>query len=223
MSGIGILDRHVALFSGPLQTMLRRESDRRRCADSPYAWLFQPYMGDELVALACYETPMPSSSVISVAAVVLSQQQVRTSRAFVATLGTVEQPDSASLRRHRMLCQAGQVTDTSSDSLSALVEFIGNRPIVGWQLTKRIGALNTLLRQRLSFALPNAQVDVAKLHQRQLRRLRPVLEAPSTFAQALACWQVPTMGGQSVLGEATSSALLYMRLQRIMAEQHSDE
>jgi len=213
-----LLDRHVALFSGSLRTLLRRESDRRRCADSPYAWLFQPYMGEELVALACTSTPTPTSPVISLAAVVLSQQQVRTSRAFVLTLGAPGQASNASLRRHHLLCQAGEVAAPNRDNLNALVEFIGNRPIVGWQLDKRIGALNALLRKRLDFALPNAQVDVEKLHQRQLRRLHAEIEARSSFAQALACCQVPAMGMQGVLGEATSSALLYMRLQRIMAE-----
>ena len=194
MSGMRLLDRHVALFSGSLRTLLRRESDRRRCADSPYAWLFQPYMGEELVALACTSTPTPTSPVISLAAVVLSQQQVRTSRAFVLTLGAQGQASNASLRRHHLLCQAGEVAAPNRDNL------------------------NALLRKRLDFALPNAQVDVEKLHQRQLRRLHPEIEAPSSFAQALACWQVPAMGMQGVLGEATSSALLYMRLQRIMAE-----
>lgn len=218
MSGMRLLDRHVTLFSGSLRTLLRRESDRRRCADSPYAWLFQPYMGEELVALACTATPTQSSPVISVAAVVLSHQQVHTSRAFVITLGSAKQPASATLRRHHLLCEAGEILPPNSDNLSALVEFIGNRPIVGWQLEKRIGALNALLSKRLNFALPNAQVDVAKLHQRQLRRLHPEVEAPSSFAQALACWQVPVMGMQSVLGEATASALLYMRLQRVMAQ-----
>ena len=191
MSGMRLLDRHVALFSGSLRTLLRRESDRRRCADSPYAWLFQPYMGEELVALACTSTPTPTSPVISLAAVVLSQQQVRTSRAFVLTLGAPGQASNESLRRHHLLCQAGEVAAPNRDNLNALVEFIGNRPIVGWQLDKRIGALNALLRKRLDFALPNAQVDVEKLHQRQLRRLHPEIEAPSSFAQALACWQVP--------------------------------
>ncbi len=218
MSGMRLLDRHVALFSGSLRTLLRRESDRRRCANSPYAWLFQPYMGEELVALACTATPMQSSPVISLAAVVLSQQQVHTSRAFVLTLGTPGLADNASLRRHHLLCQAGEITPPSSNKLNALVEFIGNRPIVGWQLDQRIGALNALLSEQLDFALPNAQVDVEKLHQRQLRRLHPEVEAPSSFAQALACWQVPAMGMQSVLDEATASALLYMRLQRIMAQ-----
>ncbi|MGP9764966.1 DNA polymerase III subunit epsilon [Halomonas sp. AOP13-D3-9] len=213
-----LLDRHVGLFSGSLRTLLRRESDRRRCADSPYEWLFQPYMGEELVALACTTTPTLSSPVISLAAVVLSQQQVRTSRAFVMTLGSTKQPESATLRRHYLLCEAGEVQPPSSDNLSALVEFIGNRPIVGWQLEQRIVALNRLLTKQLNFALPNAQVDVARLHQRQLRRLHPEVEAPTSFAQALACWQVPAMGVQSVLGEATASALLYMRLQRVMAE-----
>lgn len=218
MSGMRLLDRHVALFSGSLRTLLRRESDRRRCADSPYAWLFQPYMGEELVALACTATPTATAPVISLAAVVLSQYQVRTSRALVMTLGTPGQVDTASLRRHHLLCQAGEVTSPNSDNLSALVEFVGNRPIVGWQLDQRIGALNAELSKRLGFALPNAQVDVAKLHQRQLRRLHPEVEAPSTFPQALACWQVPAMGMDGVLGEATASALLYMRLQRVMAQ-----
>ncbi|BBI53054.1 hypothetical protein HORIV_54750 [Vreelandella olivaria] len=175
-------------------------------------------MGEELVALACTVTPSPSSPVISLAAVVLSQQQVHTSRAFVITLGCMKQPESKILRRHHLLCEAGAVLSPNGDNLNALVEFIGNRPIVGWQLEKRIGALNALLSKRLNFALPNAQVDVARLHQRQLRRLHPEVEAPSSFAQALACWQVPAMDVQSVLGEATASALLYMRLQRVMAQ-----
>lgn len=219
MSGIWLLDRHVALFSGSLRTLLRRESDRRRCADSPYAWLFQPYMGEELVALTCYVTPTGSLPVISLAAIVFNQQRILTSQPFVLTLGAPGQVDSASLRRHRLLCQAGEITSPSSGNLSALVEFIGNRPVVGWQLDQRIGALNALLSARLHFELPNAQVDVAKLHQRQLRRVHPEVDMPSSFAQALACWQVPAMGAtQGILGEATASALLYMRLQRVMAE-----
>lgn len=218
MSGIRILDRHVALFSGSLRTLLRRESDRRRCADSPYGWLFQPYMGDESVALACHVTATSSSPLISLAAVVLSQQQVCTSRALIMTLGPVDEVGSAAQRRHQLLYQTGETVSPSSDNLSELVEFIGNRPIVGWQLDQRISALNVLLRKKLDFALPNAQVDVEKLHQRQLRRLHPQVEAPSTFAQALSCWQVPAVATHSLLGQATANALLYMRLQRIMAE-----
>lgn len=218
MSGMRLLDRHVALFSGSLRTLMRRESDRRRCADSPYAWLFQPYMGEELVALACTAMPTPTSPVISLAAVAMSQQQVRTSHAFVITLGCARQPESATLRRHHLLCQAGEVMPPNRDNLSALVEFIGNRPIIGWKLEPRISALNALLSKQLGFSLPNAQIDVAKLHQRRLRRLHPEIDAPSSFAQALTCWKVPALGMQSVLGEATASALLYMRLQRTMAE-----
>ncbi len=218
MSGMGLLDRHVGLFRGSLRTLLRRESDRRRYADSPYAWLFQPYMGDELVALASYTTPTPTSSVMSLAAVVLSQHQVRTSRAFVMTLGAPDQAESASLRQHQLLCQAGAMRPPSRENLSELVEFIGNRPVIGWQLAQRIGALNALLSERLDFALPNAQVDVAKLHQRQLRRLHPDVKATNTLNQAMTCWQVPVMDLHSVLGEATASALLYIRLQRVMAD-----
>ncbi len=76
MSGMRLLDRHMTLFSGSLRTLLQRESDRRRWADSPYAWLFQPYMGEEAVAMACQVSAV-QPAVMSVAAVVLSPPQPR--------------------------------------------------------------------------------------------------------------------------------------------------
>ncbi|MGO2398298.1 MAG: hypothetical protein ACTH6C_06010, partial [Halomonas sp.] len=69
----------MALLGQTLRRMFKRERDRRRYANSPYAWLFQPYMGEELVALACESLP-GETPVLSVAAVVLNQQQVHTSQ-----------------------------------------------------------------------------------------------------------------------------------------------
>lgn len=195
---------------GWLGGLLRRESERRRYQASPYAWLFQPYLGNELVALTCFA----HHGVMSVAAVTLRQHQVLTSRAWVAALSEGVRDSAAAERRHQLLYNVETTLPLNVESLRSLVEFIGNRPIIGWQLEQRLAPLEEQLRRHLGFGLPNARVDVTKLHQRHLRRLHPQVEQEAELAQALDCWQVPSHAPQRALEDATSSALLYLRLKR---------
>ncbi|WP_249978439.1 DNA polymerase III subunit epsilon [Vreelandella olivaria] len=212
-----LLDRHVALFSGSLRMLLQRESDRRRCEGSPYAWLFQPYMGEELVAMAC-RVSVDEHPVVSVAAVVLNQRHVQTSRAWVATIANTRSADKATLRRHHQLYGTDVALTPSAENLGALAEFVGNRPLIGWQVGCSFERLNSLFKAGLGFGLPNAQVDIAKLHHRQLRRLHPQVDISSCLGDALERWQLPAMRGHGVLSDATASALLYLRLQRGAAQ-----
>lgn len=207
----------MALLGQTLRRTFKRERDRRRYANSPYAWLFQPYMGEELVALACESIP-GETSVLSVAAVVLNQQQVHTSQAWVATFADPQTVDQTALRQHQRLYNPATAVPLCAETLHAFTDFIGNRPLVGWQLDQQFCMLNRAFRAHLGFGLPNVQVDVAKLHQRQLRRLHPLVESSQPFSEALACWQVPAISTQRLLGKATASALLYMRLQRDMTQ-----
>ncbi|PRY66791.1 DNA polymerase-3 subunit epsilon [Vreelandella songnenensis] len=214
MSGI---DRYAALLGRSLRLLFKRERDRRRYANSPYAWLFQPYMGEELVALACQVTPGPAP-VLSIAAVVMNQQHIQLSHAWVATFADAETACGKTVRRHQELYDTQTTLRFSAQALKGLAEFIGNRPLIGWQLEQQLAMLNSAFRVHLGFGLPNAQVDVARLHQRQLRRRHPLVESSCQFPEALACWQIPTIAARGLLGKAAASALLYMRLQRDMAQ-----
>ncbi|UXZ56128.1 DNA polymerase III subunit epsilon [Halomonas sp. 7T] len=207
------LDRHVTLFSGSLRTLLQRESDRRRYVGSPYAWLFQPYMGEEQVALACY-TSNGEYPAVSVAAVVLNQRHVQTSRAWVATIANTRSADAATLRRQHRVYGTTVALSPNAENLGALAEFIGNRPLIGWQIDRSLDRLNSLFKEGLGFGLPNAQVDVAKLHYRQLRRLHPYVDESNDLGEALERWQLPAINSHGVLSDAAASALLYIRLQR---------
>ncbi|SDN80522.1 DNA polymerase III subunit epsilon [Vreelandella arcis] len=195
---------------GWLGSMLRRGSERRRYAASPYAWLFQPYLGNELVALSCFA----HHGVISVAAVTLRQHQILTSGAWVAALSNTASGSAAAERRHQLLYSVDTTLPLNIESLRSLIEFIGNRPILGWQLEQRLAPLEQQLRRHLGFGLPNARVDVTKLHQRYLRRLHPQAEQQAELACALRCWQVPSAAPQRALEDATASALLYLHLRR---------
>lgn len=218
MSYMALLDRHVTFFNGSLRTLLRRESDRRRYANSSYAWLFQPYMGEELIALACH---IGRSGMFSIAAVPLTQQAIKTSDAYVMTLlpseTAVRQTSLMPSQRQHQLQHAPQRTEVMDETnLSELVAHIGNRPLLGWGLRRQLNVVNRALNAHLGFALPNAQVDIDLLNRRELRRRQPYVDPPATLRHAAARYRIPLHSFSSVLDQATASALLYQRLQRLV-------
>ncbi|WP_447895192.1 DNA polymerase III subunit epsilon [Vreelandella sp. GE22] len=213
-------DRYASLLGGSLRTLVKRESDRRRFAGSAFEWLFHPYLGEELVALAFRFSQ--DSEILSIAAVVFDQRQVYTRSAWVATLA-----DEARIKRRRQRPSNDQhciarhciaqhrifaPLPPTAENIAALAEFIGNRPVVGWGLGRALAPINRLFNARLGFELPNAQVDVARLYQRKARR-SPVEPQAASFSQALSHSRL-ALPWPSLLGEASACALLYMRLKR---------
>lgn len=205
----------------PLRRAVRRERDRRRTAATPHAWLFQPYLGDEWVALAwrlgTNATPVASTTpAVTLAAIIARGQRIMTSRSWVVTLTDDVTPAPCPMqRRHELLYAPDAVVPGNRSSFATLAEFIGNRPLVGWQLGQGLAALAPRLRRSLGFELPNSRVDLAALHRRYLRRLHPHVDVTTDFTTALACWQIDEAPSCDLRREAVAAALLYLRFQQL--------
>lgn len=185
--------------------ILRRLNDRRRYRNSRYGWLFQPYTGDELVAVSARQH--------------LGQQALEV--AVWRLSGSELEVDQAP--QHLYL---PWLVGTSSDDqlgvldacLEQLLDALGNRPLLGWRLERIRQLLNAKLRDRLGFDLPNAGIDVAQLYQRRQR-----MSEAATFNEALAKMAVVVEGGvagiddlagvDGVVGEARATVELYRKLQ----------
>ncbi|MFG6665977.1 DNA polymerase III subunit epsilon [Halomonas sp. HNIBRBA4712] len=206
-----LTDRHFTVFGHSLRTLFKRESDRRRFAGSSFEWLFHPYLGEELVALAFRFAP--ADPMLSVAAVVFNERRVHTRSAWVATLADEPLLQSRALRRHSARHQTPSQIVATADHIAALAEFIGNRPVVGWGLDRALCPINRLFNERLGFELPNAQVDIERLYQRKQKRARIEAQTASLM-EALTQSRLAAPGWPSLLSEASACALLYMRLKR---------
>ncbi|MBB3191339.1 3'-5' exonuclease [Halomonas cerina] len=195
---------------------LRRAADRRRQAHGDYAWLFYPYTGDELVAIDCQTTGQDprSAELVSIAAVRLRGDRVLTSDSLDLRLRRPASLDSEALR----LCGLRRVDLVDGESLDQalvrLLDFVGNRPLVGWHLDHALAILNRELRGRLGFDLPNARIDVAQEYLRQRRRSHLELGRQPRFEQVAEGLGLPVMGPHTALGNAVTTALMHLRLSR---------
>ena len=90
-----------------IQTMLRqlrRFSDRHRHAHGPFAHLFMPYEGSDVIAIDCETTGLDSrhAELVSIAAVPVKQGRVLTSQALDIKLEAPDSLEGSSIRIHRL-------------------------------------------------------------------------------------------------------------------------
>ncbi|RDB43483.1 3'-5' exonuclease [Halomonas sp. DQ26W] len=196
---------------------LRRVKDRRRHANGEYGWLFHPYTGDELVAIDCETTGVDTRTAepVSIAAVKVRGDRVLASESLDLRLCRPASLTGDSIRIHGLRgidLDGGECLD---EALAKLLDFIGNRPLLGWHLDFDLAIINRQLRPRFGFELPNSGIDVAQLYHRLLRRSAmepdPTTIRFDTVAQML---DVPVMGRHTALGDAVTTALMYLKLER---------
>ncbi|MDX1465553.1 MAG: 3'-5' exonuclease [Halomonas sp.] len=195
---------------------LRRAADRRRQVDGDHGWLFTPYTGEELVAIDCVTTaPDPRrAELVSLAAVRLRGDRVLTSDSLDLRLARPASLSGDSIRLHRLrgidLAEGAGI----DEALAQFLDFVGNRPLIGWRLDDDLTLLNRYLRPRFGFDLPNACIDVAQVYYRRLRRQHPELVTRPRFEQVAERLGVPVMGRHTALGDAVTAALIHLRLTR---------
>ncbi|WP_048307616.1 3'-5' exonuclease [Halomonas sp. PR-M31] len=195
---------------------LRRVTDRRRQADGHYGWLFNPYTGDEVVSIDCETTGLDTKTaeLVSVAAVRVKAGRVLTSDSLDLRLQCPESLSGDSIKIHGLRGIDLDGGDTLTEALEKLLDFIGNRPLLGWCIDYDLAVLNRHLRPNFGFDLPNACLDMLHLYRRQVRRTNPDMEPDLRFETVAKALGVPVMGRHTALGDAVTTALMYVRLRK---------
>lgn len=202
---------------------LRRAADRRRHANGDYAWLFHPYTGDEMVVIDTETTGLDTrhAELVSLAAVKIRGDRVLTSDSLDLRLARPASLKGDSIRIHGLRGIDLDDGERIEAVLDRFLDFVGNRPLLGWCLDFDLAILNRELRPRFGFDLPNATIDVALTYRRQLRRRHPEVDAFPRFERVAELLGVPVMGRHTALGDAVTTALMYLRLSRHALQERS--
>ena len=194
---------------------LRRATDRRRHAGGDYAHLFMPHGGSDVIALDC-ETTSPDArlaELVSIAAVPVRNGRVETSQALHLHLRRPHGLQRDSIRIHRLRPDDLAEGHSVDEALETLLDFIGNRPLMGWCIDFDVAVINRHLRPRTGFELPNRSIELIQQYKRRLRRSHPDVSPHVGFEAMAEALGVPVLGRHTALGDATTAALMYLRMQ----------
>lgn len=197
---------------------LRRSRDRRRHGEGEYGWLFHPYTGNEMVAIDCETTGLDtrSAELVSIAAVKVRDGRVLVSESLDLRLQRPLTLTGDSIRIHGLRGIDLEGGDDIREALDKLLDFIGNRPVMGWCLDFDVAIINRHLRRHFGFDLPNTLIEISQDYVRALRRNQPYLTPRPRFEAVARELGVPLFGRHTALGDAVTAALIHLRLGKEM-------
>ncbi|SFX23772.1 3'-5' exonuclease [Marinospirillum alkaliphilum] len=194
---------------------IRTATDRWTHKDGEFAYMFEPYEGDEVVALDCEMTSLDpqKAELVSIAAVKIKGTQVLTSDKLDIKLQKPESLTGDSIKVHRIRGVDLLGGEVLGDALRQLLEFVGNRPIMGYYINYDITVLNRFIRPRFGFSLPNRTIELSNCYLDKVQRANPELVPDLQFETIAGKLGVPMVGQRhTALGDAITTALMYVRL-----------
>lgn len=188
--------------------------ERRRHAGGPHAALFEPYLGEEWVALDLETTGLDPArdEILALAAVPGEGSRLKLRERLDLLVRSDSPRITEAIQHHRL--RPDDVADgvPLHEALERLLALIGNRPLVGYCIGFDIAMLDRALRPHFGFGLPNRRINVQREYAAWQRRIHPD-GAPDLRFEAIArVLDVPSPDRHTALGDACAAGLMHIRL-----------
>jgi len=181
---------------------------------SPYQALFAGVKKDEYVSLDCETTSLDPNraELVTIAATKIIDNRIITSKPFEVRLRAPQSLDSNSIKIHQIRHQDLIDGIDEKQALIQLLEFAGNRPLVGYHIRYDKKILDLACRRHLGFPLPNPLIEVSQIYHDKLEQHLPNAYFDLSLDAICKHLDIPIRKKHDALQDAIAAALVFVRL-----------
>lgn len=194
--------------------------------DPKFRFMFELPPADEWVALDCETTGLDvnTDEIISIAAVRIAGNRVMTSERLELLVRPERRVSAESVRIHQLREQDVAKGMAPEIAMTALMQFIGSRPLVGYYLEFDVAMIDRALAPILgiNMGLPQQRNEVSAMYYdykyRQLprhQRDNPCIDL--RFATLMNDLALPQRTAHDALNDAVMAALAFVKLRQLLA------
>ncbi len=193
---------------------LKQRINRKRLRDEHYAYLFDTPTEDEVVVLDTETTGLDpkKDAILSVGAVIVRAGRIRMNQSFERFVRPPGDISEASIKIHHLRACDMADAEEIEPVIYDLLDFIGNRPIVGYYIGFDHAILSRYVRQMIGVTLPNATIELSAMYYRRYRRKSAYEQVDLKFDTIMEALSLPRLGKHDALNDAIMSALIYLKL-----------
>ncbi|HHX8511730.1 TPA: 3'-5' exonuclease [Vibrio diabolicus] len=193
---------------------LQRKYWHYKLKGSPYQSLFCTPDKTEYVSLDCETTSLDPNraELVTIAATKIIDNRIITSQPFEVRLRAPQSLDSGSVKIHRIRHQDLVDGISEKEALLDLLDFIGNRPLVGYHIRYDKKILDLACLRQLGFPLPNPLIEVSQIYHDKLERHLPNAYFDLSLDAICKHLELPIQDKHDALQDAISAALVFVRL-----------
>lgn len=197
---------------------LKRKWELSRLKDEKYLYLFDENIPEnEYIVLDTETTGLnpKKDEILSIGAVKIKDNQILTSQSFEIFIKPVEEISAESIKIHHIRPSDIEHGVSINEALEKLLEFIGNRSIVGYYISFDIKILSTYLKKMIGVSLPNESIELSSMYYKRHRKQSAHEFVDLKFDTIMKELDLPRLGQHDALNDAIMSAMMFLKLQQI--------
>lgn len=203
-----------------MRSFIQRQFDWIALNDRKYAFMFDKDTSGEVVSIDCETTGLnpKKDDIVSIAAVKIRGHQILTSEAYRVAVNPEALMGGDSIRIHQIRKKDVEEERPIRKVLPDLLNFIGNRPIVGYWTSFDVSMINKDVFMMLNICLQNPVIDVCDMYyDRKYGNAPPGTKLDLRFAAILEDLKLPPLQAHDAFNDAVSTAQMYVILKDMKA------
>ena len=176
--------------------------------------MFESYDGDEVVSLDCETTSLDvkKGEILSIGAVKIKGNRVMTSDRLDIKLKAPESLTGESIKIHKIRATDLEDGIDAEAAIEQVLDFVGNRPILGYYVNYDIKMLDKYVRPMHGFGLPNKAIELSHVYHDIIKWRMVGGSVDLRFDTISKNLDIPILERHTALGDAITVALMYVRL-----------
>ncbi len=190
---------------------------KRNLKDDNYLYLFDEPPHDEYVCLDCETTGLnpKKDEILSIGAVVIKGNKILMRKTLNIFLKPSKNVTEESIKIHHIRPIDLENALDPKDAILKLLEFIGNRPIVGYYIKFDIAIISKYTKQYIGISLPNLQVEVSSMYFKSKKRSSDYEFVDLKFDTIMKELDVPELGKHDALNDAIMTSMIFLKLRNL--------
>jgi DNA polymerase III subunit epsilon len=190
---------------------------RSRLKRAEYASLFDTPPPNEWVAVDCETTGLDRQrdEIISIGAVLIRGNQIMTSQRLELFIRPTVHVAAESIRIHRLRSMDVANGLEPQVAIQQFLDFVGNRPLVGYYLEFDVAMLNRLVRPFLGIPLPQRQIEVSGMYYDYKYAQQVGSNVDLHFHTMMKHLNLPEREEHDAFNDALMAAMMFIKLRHL--------
>ncbi|NVJ53214.1 MAG: 3'-5' exonuclease [Campylobacteraceae bacterium] len=187
---------------------------KKKLLDRKYEYLFDDPPKDEYVCLDCETTGLnpKKDEILSIGAVHIKNNKILMRKTLNIFVKPSMKITEESIKIHQIRPIDLENAVAPKEAILELLEFIGNRPIVGYYIKFDIAMISKYSRELIGVSLPNRQVEVSSMYFKRKKRSSDYEFVDLKFDTILKELDIPELGKHDALNDAIMTSMIFLKL-----------
>lgn len=190
---------------------------KSRLKDDKYLYLFDEPPKDEYICLDCETTGLNPNKdeILSIGAVLIKDNKVLMRKTLNIFVKPSKKVTAESIKIHRIRPIDLENAIRPKLAILELLEFIGNRPIVGYYIKFDIAMISKYTKKYIGIKLPNETIEVSSMYYKTRKKSSEYEFIDLKFDTIMQELDIPELGKHDALNDAIMTSMMFLKLKKL--------